>query len=64
MEKALWLGLLICMILICMYASYKTKGMDYTAGQGFFKKIGYSIPEDNKQEFEDYSPYDYDDLRK
>ena len=64
MEKAFWMGMLICMVLIFMYAGYKSKGMDYTAGQGFFKKSGYSIPEDNKQEFEDYSPYDYDDLRK
>ena len=64
MEKAFWIGLLICMMLIIMYSAYKSRGMDYAAGQGFYKKSGYMMPEDNKESFEDYSPYEYDDLRK
>lgn len=64
MEKVFWIAMLIVMILIIMYAMYKNRGMDYSAGRGFFTNSDNSMPEDNKNEFSDYDPYDYDNLRK
>ena len=64
MEKALWITLLICMILIIMYAFYKKRGMDYTAGQGFWKNSEYDIENEQGKDFSDYDPYHYDNLRK
>lgn len=64
MEKAFWIAMLIVMILIGMYGAYKNRGMDYSAGRGWFKNSDNAMPEDNREEFSDYNPYDYDDLRK
>ena len=63
MKIVIWIFLLICLILI-MYSYYKTKGMDYSAGRGFWKNSDYAMKEDNKEEFSDYNPYNYDNLRK
>lgn len=64
MEKAFWIFMLICMVLISMYAFYKNKGMDYSAGKGFWKNSDYSSEDEDNGEFSDYDPYHYDNLRK
>ncbi len=51
-------------MLLIMYSYYRTKGMDYSAGRGFWKNSDYAMKEDNKEEFSDYNPYNYDNLRK
>ena len=64
MEQAFWIFMLICTILIGMYAFYKTKGMDYSAGQGFWKNSEYNMDSNKKGDISDYDPYHYDNPRK
>lgn len=60
----IWIILFIVMIGIAMYAGYRVKGENYSAGRGMFKNSENDMPEYKKNDFSDYNPYDYKSMRK
>ena len=60
----IWIILLILMIAIAMYASYRFKGENYSAGRGMFKNSDNDLPEFRNNEFSHYDPYEFKNMRK
>ena len=62
--KMIWIFLLIVIIVIGMYASYRFNGENYSAGRGMFENSDYDMPEYKNNEFSDYDPYEFKNMRK
>ncbi len=59
----IWVILLIVMIGIGMHGAYRMRGEGYSAGRGMFKNSEDNISE-NKDDFSDYDPYEFRNMRK
>lgn len=59
-----WIFLLLVLAVIATIGRYKTTGEKYSAGRGMFRESGYDMPEDRNDDFNDYEPWNHDDMRE
>lgn len=59
----IWVIILIVIVLIGGYGAYRFSGEGYSAGRGMFKNSDENLSE-KKDDFTDYDPYEFKDLRK
>lgn len=59
-----WIIILGAVMAILVIGVYKQKGEGYSAGRGMFRNSDYDLPENKKDDFNDYEPWNYDDMRK
>lgn len=59
----IWIMLLCIAIIIAGLGIYKKNGEGYSAGRGMFKNSEDYMP-DKKDDFVDYEPWEYKNMRK
>lgn len=59
----IWIILLCIAVIIIGISYYKISGEGYSAGRGMFKNSDNDISE-NKNDFSDYEPWEYKNMRK
>ncbi len=55
--------MLIILIVIVMIGVYKKTGEGYSAGRGMFRNSEYDMPENKKEDFNDYEPWNHKNMR-
>lgn len=61
----IWIILLCLAVLLVGVAIYRKSGEGYSAGRGMFKMSDDNIYNDKeKEDFSDYEPFNFDDMRR
>ena len=59
-----WIILLVVLVVIGFAGGFKNTGERYSAGRGFFRNSEYDLPENTKDDFNDYEPWNHDKMLK